>query len=372
MHRGVGSSATRSARSWGCAGVVLFLLAGCAVSPLDRRAAPPVPSDAEVLVARDVVERGETVALGDVAPPAVAPAPPPDGAAAIAPPPARFTGPPARAAAAPRFAGGPSGGGTWALVIGIDDYPGRGNDLRSAGNDADDMDRVLGRFGVDPTQRIRLSDGQADAATIRRAVDWIVDRAGPEASVVLFYAGHVRRLGGGREAIVAADGALVRDLDLARQLAPLQARRAWMVFASCFGGGFTELLAPGRILTGAAPADRLAYESIQLGRSYLGEYLVRRALLEGRAPATVEGAFAWAEAAIRRDHPNRVPVQFDHHEGDFVLGERVSSSSSPAAPGAPEPSPRTAPPPTTTTTAPPREEERSCGITMGTLLHCPE
>jgi len=52
--------------------------------------------------------------------------------------------------------------------------------------------------------------------------------------------------------------------------------------AACYGGGFTELMAPGRILTAAADANSLAYENESFGRSYLDEYLIHQALLESR------------------------------------------------------------------------------------------
>src|SRR3712207_8145269 len=52
---------------------------------------------------------------------------------------------------------GPSSGGAWAVVVGIDDYPGGRHDLRSAGNDALDMDAVLARQGIGAERRDRKS-----------------------------------------------------------------------------------------------------------------------------------------------------------------------------------------------------------------------
>lgn len=253
-------------------------------------------------------------------PPATLPASSPAGEVVIVPPPEQFDGPPARLPPSPaaldralQLSAAPAGTGTgtWALVIGINDYPGSGSDLRSAVNDANDMDAALAGMGVPAGQRLVLRDGQATAAAIREAVGWLVASAGPDATAVVFYAGHVRKVGVTSESLIAADGGLVADRELGERLSHLLARRAWIAIAACYGGGFTELLAPGRVLTGAAPADGLAYESSEFGRSFLVQYMVREAMIEGRAASSVQAAFSYAAAELLREHPGRVPVQID-------------------------------------------------------------
>lgn len=339
-----------SARSWGRAGIAALALTACAPA-MTSSARPGGPWATAMPVAH--VAQPPRVVTGALAVPGVA-------TTASAPVPA--LAPPA-----------PSGTGVWGVVIGIDDYPGTSHDLRSARNDAVDMDAALARYGVPADHRIVLADGWATAADIGRALDWLVANAGPHATAVFFFAGHVRKLGPSTEALVGADGGLLRDTELAARLAGLRAARTWLVVAGCYGGGFTEALAPGRILTGAAPADRLAFESPTFHRSYLVEYLVRRAMLDGRASASVEAAFAWATTAIAREHPGRQPVQFDEVPGALTLGP---------APGPPPPAPApaarsgprrgAAPAPTTTTTTPPPEEGRSCILTLGSTVRCPD
>ena len=273
----------------------------------------------------------------------------------IAPPPERFDTPPAPPPPPPaaldralQVNAGPSGTGTgtWAVVIGINDYPGTGSDLRSAVNDADDVDAALAAMGVPAGQRLVLRDGQASAAAIREAVGWLVARAGPDATAVVFYAGHVRKLGVTSEALIAADGGLVEDRDLGQRLSHLLARRAWVAIAACYGAGFTELLAPGRVLTGAAPADALAYESSEFGRSYLVQYMVREAMIEGRAPSSVQAAFSYAVAELLREHPGRVPIQIDLAMAPLDLR---------SPPSAPPPAPTSTIPTVPPTTAPCRQ-----------------
>jgi hypothetical protein len=161
---------------------------------------------------------------------------------------------------------------------------------------------------------------------------------------------------------------VLADVDVARRLRPLVARRVWIALAACYAGGFTEVLGPGRILTGAAGADSVAYENASYGRWYLVEFMVRRAMLEGRAAGSVEQAFAWAEASLRREHPDRVPVQRDAADGELVLGASrpsgpVESSSTTTSTMAPQP-PDSAPP------APEDDEQDQCVLRLGTLVGC--
>lgn len=294
--------------------------------------------------------------------PPTAGGPPPAAEVAIAPPPPQFAEPPAPPAPPPPrlrspFADAVPKGGTWAVMIGINDYPGGGHDLRSAVNDVHDVNEALARMGVPGDQRLLVRDRQATAEVIRTAVDWLVAHAARDATAVFFYAGHVRRLGGGTEAMVASDGHLVTDADLASRLRNLQAHRAWIGIAACYAGGFTEVLAPGRILTGAAKASDLAYENLDYGRSYLVEYMVRRAWLQGRTGPTVQDAFGFARAELARDHPSRVPVQMDEAGEPLDLrppgrrtaaaprsGSGSGSSNPPPPPGSEEPPPSSPPP----------------------------
>jgi hypothetical protein len=267
----------------------------------------------------------------------------------------------------------------WAVVIGISDYPGQSHDLPYARNDADDMVEVLRRAGQPTSQRVTLTDGHASAGTIRSALDWLVAHAGPSSTAVVFYAGHVRKLASSTEALLAADTQVVTDAEMAQHLVSLRAARSWFVIAGCYGGGFTELVAPGRILTGAAPANSLAYETATYHRSYLGEYLVHRGMLQGQGGPTVQSAFDFAARELGRDHPGRVPVQFDGGGGPLSL--TGAAPTGPTRSAAPPPqgeetttaSRPTPPPASPTTTAPPTSDgAQECLVTAGSLVRCPE
>ena len=286
-----------------------------------------------------------TVKAGTPPPPVVAPAEvqgvqyvapvPGETTETIAAPPEVFDGPiPSQSPAPaqlrrPSRSGPPaSGTGIWAVVVGVNDYPGDAHDLRFAVNDARDVDAALAAVGVPASQRLVLLDGQVSPATLEAALVWLVANAGPESLAVISFAGHARERGQ-THTFVTSDGRQVTDASLAQQLARLRSSRAWLNFGTCFGGGFSELLAPGRYLTAAAPAGQLAYESVDYGRSYLGEHMVNRGLLQKRAPAVVQSAFDYARAAINAERPDRVPVAADH--GAPALALDASPAPAPAS-----------------------------------------
>jgi hypothetical protein len=308
-------------------------------------------------------DRAATTAV--VESPIVPPAEAPEGA------------PPATEGPAPSFAATEpvDGHGVWAVVVGISDYAGSSHDLLYARNDADDMVAALRQAGQPAAQRAVLTDGHATVAAIRSALAWLTANAGPDATAVVYFAGHVRKLAPETEALLTADSQVLPDAEVADRLTGLRASRTWIVIAGCYGGGFTEVLAPGRILTAAAPANSLAYETATYSRSYLGEYLVHRGMLQGRGGPTVQSAFAYAARELRRDHPGRVPVQFDQAGGPFSLTNGVSAAtwSPPPAPTTTTTSPpRQASPATTTTTQTTTKGESSCLITAGSLVRCPD
>jgi hypothetical protein len=267
--------------------------------------------------------------------------------------PSRFEGPAPRAVPPPAAIAdgsvssqGNRQGGTWAVVIGVNDYPGSGDDLSYAVNDANDAVQALGMLGVSADHMLVLRDGQVTRNTLLDSVSWLAAHAAPEAVAGFFYAGHVRKTAGGNEEIVTSDGSSVTDSQLASALNKVVANRSWVAIAACYGGGFTEVLRPGRVLSAAAGANSLAYENSSIGRSYMVYYMIRQAIINGRASATVQSAFNYAVDRISQEHPGREPIQVDN--GDGALDLRPPGSN--AAP------PRSEPPPSNPSPTPPAEE----------------
>ena len=320
--------------------------------PIDR--VPLTPDWSEVVERADRTMEAREVAL--TPPPAVL-----DGAVA------------APGGPAPTFA--PSrvraDGEVFALLIGIDDYPGRRFDLESAVADMQTVDAALTGFGVPAGNRVLLRDGQATGAAVRAAIRSLVRQGGPGATYVLAYAGHARLVDRDTQEIVLADGVTMRDRELAALLAPATTQRMWLLFATCFAGGFTELLAPGRILTGAAAAGEQAWEDPALNGSYLVYHLVRQGWLQGRAGDSVQEAFAYADRVLARDRPDRRPVQVDEAGGSLVLGPgdpREGLARAPAPP-APAPEPDRPPPSSQPSSPPTTRPDRDNPCVLG-VLYC--
>jgi len=252
----------------------------------------------------------------------------------------------------------------YGVIIGINDYPGDAYDLHGAVADAEDMSDVLAMYGV-PAENVKtLLDQDAIAPSISDALDWLVSSTHPDSTVVFFYAGHVRKLNSDTEAVLAADGSVLPDWYLAKKLETLPAQDAWIVMAACYGGGFTEMLAPGRVLTAAADANSLAYENESFGRSYLDEYLIHQAFLEQLAAGpTAQQAFAYAQAALQRDYPDRTLTQFDESSEAISLdGVHRGTPSSPS-PNDPSGGDQPIPPvPPTTSPSPPEPCRNLLGL----------
>jgi hypothetical protein len=108
------------------------------------------------------------------------------------------------------------------------------------------------------------------------------------------------------------------------------------VFSTCYAAAFgvPGVVGPGRVVTFATDSGSLAYERVSWQHSYLFEYLVVQALLQGQAPWSVEDAFSYARDRLSRDAPSQVPLQDDETRAGFPL-----------APGAPRPPAPTPPPP---------------------------
>ena len=257
------------------------------------------------------------------------------------------------------------------VIVGINDYPGDASDLRGAVPDAEDMSDVLAMNGVPEANVRTLLDKDASTKGITDALQWLVSTTRPDSTVVLFYAGHVRKIQDQTEAVIAADGGVMPDWYLAKQIEGLQAHNVWIVMAACYGGGFTELMAPGRILTAAADANSLAYENESFGRSYLDEYLIHQALLEGRSDGpTAQQAFVYAQAGLQRDYPDRTLTEIDQSTEPISLDGVHRDTSAPppggsdGSPGGGSPPPPVPPPP-----APPSAPPPPCQNLLGLL--CP-
>src|SRR5919108_549522 len=79
------------------------------------------------------------------------------------------------------------------------------------------------------------------------------------------------------------------------------------------------IVGPNRIATFSSSANDRSYQLGEAG-SFLFIHMVRRGMLEGHAPYSVESAFGFARDEIQREHPDQVPSISDGVPEDLVLG----------------------------------------------------
>jgi hypothetical protein len=150
--------------------------------------------------------------------------------------------------AAPQVAAGSSARRVYAVMVGISDYPGGGNDLPLTAEDARKLQEALARQGALAGESITLIDAQATRAALAQAIQRVSSAAGPNDLFLFFYSGHGNQQTGrisatepdGKdETIELYDGAVTDD-ELAAMLQQVRAQTALVILDSCFSGGFAR------------------------------------------------------------------------------------------------------------------------------------
>jgi len=148
----------------------------------------------------------------------------------------------------------------YALLVGIDDYPGFGSDLRGPVRDAGIMHEVLTqRFGFDPANVVTLTDSEATRENIANGIVQHLGQAGPDGVAVFFYSGHGTQIGDnigltgaldpeprgdGDEALYIygynSESSVLLDEELGFLIETIDAGRALVVVDACFSGEITR------------------------------------------------------------------------------------------------------------------------------------
>jgi hypothetical protein len=157
----------------------------------------------------------------------------------------------------------------WAVVIGIADYQGLGNDLQYTDDDANDMYDYLVSMGY-PTGNIRLLlNKKATARNILRAIDWMNGMETKTTSeCVFFYSGHGSTYDGYNdgdseytdETIVSSDLYVILDGQLRNKFSTFSSQKISFIFDSCYSGGMDDLSGPGRVVVTACGETELSYD----------------------------------------------------------------------------------------------------------------
>lgn len=150
--------------------------------------------------------------------------------------------------AAPQIAAGSSARRVYAVMVGISDYPGSGNDLPLTAEDARKLREALARQGALAGESITLIDAQATRSALQQAFQQVAAAAGPNDLFLFFYSGHGNQQRGrisatepdGKDETIELYDGTVTDDELAALLQQVRAQTALVILDSCFSGGFAR------------------------------------------------------------------------------------------------------------------------------------
>lgn len=205
-----------------------------------------------------------------------------------------------------------------AVIVGINNARGT-TPLPGSVRDAHNLHAALLGYGFRDENITLLLDGQATRSAVLGALGSLAARTPPSGLAVVGIATHTKR-SGGTNLLATAEGARISAAELASHLRAVRAP-AWIALPTCYAGGYAQpgIVGYNRIATFASTNDRMSYQAGSAG-SFLFIHMVRRAMLEGRAPESVESAFDFARRELERDFPDYVPSVSDGIPGDLVLG----------------------------------------------------
>lgn len=205
-----------------------------------------------------------------------------------------------------------------AVIVGINHAQGT-PPLPGSVTDARHLHAALVGYGFSESNITMLLEGQATRPAILAALRSMADRTPSSGIAVFAIATHTRR-SGGSNSLATAEGGRITASELASHLGAVRGR-VWTALPTCYAGGYAlpGIVGANRIATFSSSANDQSYQVGDAG-SFLFIHMVRRAMLEGRAPYSVESAFSFARDEIEREHPEHVPSMSDGVEEDLVLG----------------------------------------------------
>jgi hypothetical protein len=205
-----------------------------------------------------------------------------------------------------------------ALIIGVNHARG-GSPLPGSITDAKHLrDSLLG-YGFLRKNVTMLLDGKASQHQIRRELARLADRTPVDGIAVFAVATHTRKRGGQNE-FLTGDGLRISASELGHALGKVRSKM-WVALPTCYAAGYAVpgIIGKNRIVTFASSSTQPTYQLGDAG-SYLFINMVRKAMLEGAAPGSVERSFRFAKETLEREAPDRVPTISDGIAGELVLG----------------------------------------------------
>lgn len=160
----------------------------------------------------------------------------------------------------------------WAVLIGINDYPGSSGDLPFSVNEILSFRNTLldGGNWLDSHIRV-LTDNDATIDGISDALKWLDENEGENDISIFYYAGHGSR-NSSNERLQVYDG-YISDGDLDAKLDDMEGQMV-IILDSCFSGGFIEEVGEkGRVVLTACQKDDVTYQDYELKNGIFGYFV---------------------------------------------------------------------------------------------------
>ncbi len=227
---------------------------------------------------------------------------------------------------APQVSASNSARRVYAVMVGISDYPGSGNDLPLTAEDARKLQQSLQRQGTLAAESVMLVDGQATRANVRAAIQRVAAAAGPNDLFLFFYSGHGNQVrsqvsatepDGKSETIEMVDGAIT-DEEMNQMFQQVHTQTALLVLDSCFSGGFARNVVsrPGvmGIFSSEEDLTSSVAEKFQAG-GFLSHFI--QTGLEGAADENRDRVITAGElgAYVRREFAREERIQANTQDG---------------------------------------------------------
>lgn len=199
----------------------------------------------------------------------------------------------------------------WAVLIGINDYPGSSGDLPFSVNEILSFRNTLLEGGNWQDSHIRvLTDSDATVNGVFDALNWLDENEDKNDISIIYYAGHGSR-NSSNERLQIYDG-YISDIDLDAKLDDMEGNIV-IILDCCYSGGFiNEVGQRGRVILAACQKDSLTYQDYNLKSGIFG-YFVNFSLQKITKGA--EGTFlvAYISSVI---YSNRLSQKY---EADYTI-----------------------------------------------------
>ena len=189
----------------------------------------------------------------------------------------------------------------WAVVIGIQNYQGSTHHTYGGDGDAAVFRSLLARQGWPDSHVLSLVDGQATAANMRSAMQWLVAHSSPDTFTLFHYSGHVciastGPCASGHTHLWSVDNRFISEDEFGQAMRGLQGQ-AWVDVAGCEAAAFDQGISNGeRLFTGSSAANEKSYENQAWQESVWTGLLVDQGMLQGKADSDHNGVVSVSEA----------------------------------------------------------------------------